>query len=280
MEQVEQVSEVGQTSLVQLTAVAQHVDVGGVGGSQTCIQVVAEHVVAGGPPQVDGLSAVADDSSQAQLVLLGIQGLESGLVAFQVAHGSGVDASLCQQVHVCDDADSLNGVGEANGAVLGVNECCIGVGDPCFAGQVSQNASLAPGADLVVRTGDEDFGHVVSLIVALQGAHDVDTAAHGLDDDLNAGLGLVHLGQLLQLSVDLDLTVDQTNGVGAGLDVALVGLVSIGCGCAAAGGEAQDQSQSQENREKLFHIFHPFLLFSIGKLETPPFSVHITTLCL
>ena len=216
MEQSQHVSEVSQTGSVQLAAIVQHVDVSAVVTCQTGIQVVAEHVVSGGPPQVDGLSGVADNSSQAQLSLHSVDSFESSLVALGGNHGGGINASLLQDVSVVDQADSFHSVGEADGAEISVDVLSVGVSSPSLVSHVDQSTGLAPLLSFSIGTEDEDVGHVASLEVTLDGTVDVDTAAQGLDDDFNTGLGLVDLSQLLQLSVDLDLAVDHTDGICGG----------------------------------------------------------------
>ena len=163
-------------------------------------------MVAGRPVEVDRLSGVAQHCGQSKLALLGVQSLESLLHALRSGNGLGVNARLLQNVSVVAKADRLLGVRETVYlAILLVGQ--LRVLGPLLVTQVNDVA--LPVLEITGAAAHKDVGHIPGLIVILQLALDIDSAAHGLDGDLSPGLLLIGLGQLLELSIDLDLTVYQ-----------------------------------------------------------------------
>ena len=236
LQQVDELGEVGETGLVELAAVVEQVDIGGVVTGKTGVQILAENVVAGGPVQVDGLGVVADNSGQAQLFLHRVD-LGKGLfIRGGAGQRGGINAGLLQNVGIVGKADGLGGVGEADNAIL-VDVSGVSVGNPGFAAHVDQQA--VPVGEVGVTAVDKDVRHVVALIEALQRALNINAAAHGLDVDLHAGLFLISRGELFEHGVDLDLAVDKAD-LGAG-------------GGRADAHQSKDHDESQHECENLFH---------------------------
>ena len=59
----------------------------------------------------------------------------------------------------------------------------------------------------------EDIGHVVGCLIALQDSLIVGSATGGLNLDVHAGFVLVGFCEILQLGVNLDLDVEDADGL-------------------------------------------------------------------
>ena len=222
-------SEVVHSRFVDLAAVIEKVNVGGVILCKTCVEVLREYVCTGRPAEVCGLCAPAEDCCDSELVLHAVDLLDCCRPCCGACQCSGINAGLLKDLCVVCKSGSFYRVREADGAHLRVNQFIIGVVCPRLTGKISQQA--VPVCRLV-RFDDENVGHVVCLVHLLELVGCVCVAADGLDVDNLAGLFLVLGCQLCQLVMDLGLAVQKADAFAACCSCAISCLGCLGClGC-------------------------------------------------
>ena len=131
LEQGDKFCKVGETVNIQLSAVAEKVEIGCVVTVKSGILIVGEQMVAGRPVQVDGFGIVADNSGNAEFILHAVDSGESRFICGGTGKGRRVNARFFENAGIVGKTDCFNGVGESDCSIL-IDIGGVGIGSPCL----------------------------------------------------------------------------------------------------------------------------------------------------
>ena len=237
-------SEIFHPCLVDLAAVIEQIDVGGVILCKACIQILRKNVRAGGPAQIRRLRAPAEHCGQTELVFFAVESLNCLLPCCGACQRSGVHTCLLQNLRIVSQRGCLNRIRESDRTHFFVDQLVIGIFRPRLTRQISEKA--VPVRRLVCLN-DENIGHVVCLIHLLEFVGSVGVTADGLYADNFSCLFLILCSQVFKLSINFGLAVQKTDALSACSARSFPGACRRTGRRTAAGHEADCHCSSQHN---------------------------------